>query len=75
MRSLLGTVRLSKILTCSKDPGVNRQLVQRGRRVGEVGVGLPVRIATAPFEHGQGVGEDDILLDLGPAHADAGVTA
>ena len=45
------------------------------RRLGEVGVGLPVRIAATPLVCGQGVGEDDVLLDLGPAHADAGVTA
>lgn len=41
----------------------------------EVGVGLPIRVATAPLEHGQGVGDDDVLLHLGPAHAQAGVTA
>ena len=45
------------------------------RRLGEVRNGLPIRIAAAPLEHGQSVCEDDVLLDLGPAHADAGMTA
>lgn len=51
------------------------ELVQRVCRLGEVWVGLPIRIATAPLVHGQGVGEDNVLLYFSPAHADAGMTA
>ena len=41
----------------------------------EGGNGLPVHVAAAPFEHGQGVGEDDVLLELSPALPDAPVAA
>ncbi len=45
------------------------------RLVVEGGNRLPIYIATAPLEHGQGVGEDNVLLQLCPALADAAVTA
>lgn len=51
------------------------ELVQSRCGRDELGVGLSVLEAAAPLVHGKGVGEDHVLLDLGPPDAVARVTS